>query len=257
MARARFGGRGGAVGTEATRGRALSSAQTGNPIVPDSPQSSERAARAAVAARRAAGTGSLQWWLWGEARGPARAQLSSRAASRRARGEARGNHGKRHLQSRWQSFGRNTHETGSRRFRHYVFFEKCWGGYERVTSWPVGAAGLAFRRPLRRGTRHLLRVDRACSAARRSTQIERAPRGVVEWPEVLPAPFDDRRTISGGPPRKAQLRRLQKPRKSKPDMSGMRGRGQACGWQSASQFTCASTCACRRGCVTSGSLVSF
>ena len=40
------------------------------------------------------GTGSLQWWLWGEARGPARAQLSSRAASRRARGEARGNHGK-------------------------------------------------------------------------------------------------------------------------------------------------------------------
>ena len=37
------------------------------------------------------GTGSLQWWLWGEARGPARGQLSSRAASRRARGEARGN----------------------------------------------------------------------------------------------------------------------------------------------------------------------
>ena len=122
MVRARVGGRGGAVGTEATRGRALSRAQTGNPIVPDSPRSSERAARAAVAARRAAGTGSLQWWLWGEARGPARGQLSSRAASRRARGEARGNH-EAPVQSLWQSFVGTTDGAQrldqKERLRHY------------------------------------------------------------------------------------------------------------------------------------------
>ena len=57
MVRACFGGRGGAAGMKATRGRALSSAQTGNPIVPDSPRYSDRAARTAVAARRAAGHG--------------------------------------------------------------------------------------------------------------------------------------------------------------------------------------------------------
>ena len=145
MARARFGGRGGAVGTEATRGRALSSAQTGNPIVPDSLQDSILGlARAAVAARRAAGTGSLQWWLWGEARGPARGQLSSRAASRRARGEARGNHGKRTCKSAEQrlgrakvgsqSFGGNTHETGSRRFR---VGDKWRSALRFLKKWPV------------------------------------------------------------------------------------------------------------------------
>ena len=87
MARARFGGRGGAVGTEATRGRALSSAQTGNPIVPDSRRSILGAARAAVAARRAArheraaALGRL-----GEAAGHARAKANTR---RIARGEGR------------------------------------------------------------------------------------------------------------------------------------------------------------------------
>ena len=70
---------------EATRGAALSSAPTGNPIVPDSRNS--RAARAAVAARRAArheraaALGRL-----GEAAGHARAKANTR---RIARGEGR------------------------------------------------------------------------------------------------------------------------------------------------------------------------
>ena len=63
-----------------------------DPIVPDSPRYSGRSLARRSQHGVQPGTGSLQWWLWGEARGPARAQLSSRAASRRARGEARGNH---------------------------------------------------------------------------------------------------------------------------------------------------------------------
>ena len=89
MARACFGGRGGAVGMKATRGRALSSAQTGNPIVPDSPRSSERAARAAaVAARRAAGHGLAAVVVVGRGeRARAGAALISRCV---APGEGRG-----------------------------------------------------------------------------------------------------------------------------------------------------------------------
>ena len=74
---------------EATRGAALSSAPTGNPIVPDS---LERAARAAVAARRAArheraaALGRL-----GEAAGHALANGNTR---RIARGEGRRRGGK-------------------------------------------------------------------------------------------------------------------------------------------------------------------
>ena len=73
---------------KATRGRALSSAQTGNPIVPDSPRSSERAARAAVAARRAAGHGLAAVVIVGRGeRARAGAALISRCV---APGEGRG-----------------------------------------------------------------------------------------------------------------------------------------------------------------------
>ena len=58
MARARLGGRGGAVGMKATRGRALSSAPTAIRLCQiRGARSSEPAARVAVAARRAAGHG--------------------------------------------------------------------------------------------------------------------------------------------------------------------------------------------------------
>ena len=82
MARARFGRRGGAVGMKATRGRALSSAQTGNPIVPDrlDPRSEPLARRSQHGVQP--GTGSLQWCLWGE--GPGTRTGSSHLALRRA-----------------------------------------------------------------------------------------------------------------------------------------------------------------------------
>ena len=74
---------------KATRGRALSSAQIGNPIVPDSRRFSERAARAAaVAARRAAGHGLAAVVVVGRGeRARAGAALISRCV---APGEGRG-----------------------------------------------------------------------------------------------------------------------------------------------------------------------
>ena len=86
---------------KAIRGRALSSAQIGNPIVPDSRRFSERAARAAaVAARRAAGHGLAAVVVVGRGeRARAGAALISRCV---APGEGRGERQpwQRHLQSR-------------------------------------------------------------------------------------------------------------------------------------------------------------
>ena len=110
---------------KATRGRALSSAQTGNPIVPDSRRFSERAARAAaVAARRAAGHGLAAVVVVGRGeRARAGAALISRCV---APGEGRGERqpwqkdlqisrakvgSSKGWEPKWQ------HETGSRRFR--------------------------------------------------------------------------------------------------------------------------------------------
>ena len=74
---------------EATRGRALSSAPTAIQLCQIRvARCSERAARTAVAAGRAARTGSLQWWLWGEACPGTRvgsSHLALRRAGRRAR----------------------------------------------------------------------------------------------------------------------------------------------------------------------------
>ena len=74
---------------EATRGRALSSAPTAIQLCRIRvARCSERAARTAVAAGRAARTGSLQWWLWGEACPGTRvgsSHLALRRAGRRAR----------------------------------------------------------------------------------------------------------------------------------------------------------------------------
>ena len=79
----------GRSGMEATRGRALSSAPTAIQLCRIRvARCSERAARTAVAAGRAARTGSLQWWLWGEACPGTRvgsSHLALRRAGRRAR----------------------------------------------------------------------------------------------------------------------------------------------------------------------------
>ena len=95
---------------KATRGRALSSAQIGNPIVPDSRRFSERAARAAaVAARRAAGHGLAAVVVVGRGeRARAGAALISRCvAPGEGRGERQPWQTKRDLQSLF-GFGRNT-----------------------------------------------------------------------------------------------------------------------------------------------------
>ena len=130
---------------KATRGRALSSAQIGNPIVPDSRRFSERAARAAaVAARRAAGHGLAAVVVVGRGeRARAGAALISRCV---APGEGRGERqpwqkacksaeqrlGRAKVGS--QSFGGNTHETGSRRFR---VGDKWRSALRFLKKWPV------------------------------------------------------------------------------------------------------------------------
>ena len=89
-----------------------------DPIVPDSPRYSDRAARTAVAARRAAGHGLAAVVVVGRGeRVRAGAALISRCVAR-ARGEARGNHGKRTCNLVWQSFGKG----------------RCGGGTSKVGS---------------------------------------------------------------------------------------------------------------------------
>ena len=130
---------------KATRGRALSSAQIGNPIVPDSRRFSERAARAAaVAARRAAGHGLAAVVVVGRGeRARAGAALISRCV---APGEGRGERqpGKRTCKSAEQRLGRA--KVGSQSFgwqhaRNRISAFSCWrqvaSTLRFLKKWPV------------------------------------------------------------------------------------------------------------------------
>ena len=151
---------------KATRGRALSSAQTGNPIVPDSPRSSERAARAAaVAARRAAGHGLAAVVVVGRGeRARAGAALISRCV---APGEGRGERQpwQRHLQSRLAKFRYWGEGAG--------FALLCWRLAKTPASSPClpAAAGVWVGPPgsARLGAGLRARRRRRASIARRST----------------------------------------------------------------------------------------